>query len=609
MDFGGWGHPPIEKKPAGMSKLISLQQPGSLPPTGQPSGDPSGTKAMKNIKMRLLTALFFISIQIVSAQSAHWEWVHSFGGPQGESGRQLLLHPNGYLYCTGGFQEGWVGVQDTFFIEGYAQDNGFLAKYNTDGQVQQISVGTSLPNSPPQPGGFPVFSGVQLSTNASDMVMSLGIYGTAVVDSQQFTGSLLNGTNTLAKWGEGLSLKEVKYFMGGNGSPRMETPIACGSHLYTVGRYSKKFMFMDTCVLYNPDSLSMVGTQKAFFAKMDTNGSCKFLKQVLGGRFTTLRPIAVDGDKIFLSGSSDSCFVYDTINYCKGSNAFAACLFQTDTNGAVVWAKPIRSASNIGSLGFGGIYPHETGFLLNGFIEADLYIGTDTIPYTDTLTGSFIAKLDSIGNLIWYKKFYGTSVNVHRFAKNKTDGSFYTKNKFSGQIVLCGDTITAQSSGDLSIARFNDNGDCLGYKILRNANDGEMVTDSVGNVYITGSIGTDGNTYFDEITISQSGMGDFFIAKLSPIVSGVSSKTVEDGKLNIYANPNAGLFTVEVPQELKSNEARLIIYGPLGELVKDEPTDISNSRVSVNLGEVVRGIYTVVLQSNQRRFTGRVVVE
>lgn len=33
-----------------MYKLISLQQPGSLSPTGQPSGDPSGTKAQTRQK-------------------------------------------------------------------------------------------------------------------------------------------------------------------------------------------------------------------------------------------------------------------------------------------------------------------------------------------------------------------------------------------------------------------------------------------------------------------------------------------------------------------------------------------------------------------------------
>jgi hypothetical protein len=65
-----------------------------------------------------------------------------------------------------------------------------------------------------------------------------------------------------------------------------------------------------------------------------------------------------------------------------------------------------------------------------------------------------------------------------------------------------------------------------------------------------------------------------------------------------------------VPEGLvQSNTAQLGIYNNTGGTVKQEQVDISNNKVGVDIGTVQKGIYTVILSSGHKKFTGRVVVE
>ena len=83
----------------------------------------------------------------------------------------------------------------------------------------------------------------------------------------------------------------------------------------------------------------------------------------------------------------------------------------------------------------------------------------------------------------------------------------------------------------------------------------------------------------------------------------------ENNLLTIYPNPNTSSFTVQVPEGLNGKRIQLGIYDNNGKTIKEERLAVEDNKLAVALGEITKGIYTVILSSGQKKYTGRVVVE
>ncbi len=540
----------------------------------------------------------------------HWEWVVSFGSNQHQSGSSIALHPNGNLYCTGRFNSGFFVLGDTTVVEGYAQSNAFICRYDLNGNLIKIATGReAFLNPDPKSIGF---GKLILAENQVDYYVSMGVEGECRIDTTYINGGL--GTTYLSKWTDNVSLSSLipqnVTDCYGDATVGSYFRYTSNGNLYGVTKYETKCVYFDTIRLSNPDSLQIYAP-KAVFVKADTANSFKFAKQAIGGTITRLEAMEMKNGRASFLGISDSCFVFDTIHVCapflgKGVES----LFQVDTNGSVLWSKMIYSASN--AYGITAMLADDEGSLYAlGSFDSTLYLGTDTFYENSPTWNTFLAKFNSTGNLLWLKQFYSTDGFLGHFTSAivKND-KFYMAGSFSGSIAFCGDTITAESSSDMFIARFDTAGNCIGVVTVPNASVAGFVEDSAGNVYVTGAVYGTADIAFDETTVMPQGNGDFFLAKLSAIVSSSSFLKTEDNLLTIYANPNQGNFTVQVPESLhNATRIQLGVYDHTGKTIKEEHLTVTDNKLAIDLGAVTKGIYTVTLTSGQRKFTGRVVVE
>ncbi len=521
-----------------------------------------------------------------------WNWVRVFGGNSTDFGSEVILQQNGHILMTASFKSGMFQM-DSITIVNSMGWGCLIARFNQAGTRQSLVTGVVSGNINNNPS---IGTGFLGKSNASTIYVpfhSDGNFG-------------LIDTINIQPWGYITEFNSagrcIRAKRCGDGFRDAKT---IGSSVFVQGGYSGNAGMVDTFVVNDPHPSAL--TNKGLIAKLNSSLNAQWVKQVLGGSSTEIKFLQAANNHLYFLVNSDSCVFFDTMQLCSPPGIPSWAVVKTDTNGSVKWYRSVTSAKNSFEIMSNTVDANGNSYTTCLFDTAISFCGQMVNKSAGGGYDSYLAKVNSSGVLQWLSVMKSTGF-IGVLASHTDDaGNTYLTGNFSGQCIFGNDTITSTGTEDFYVARYNTSGTCMGVVAYYGVSPSGICQDSSGNFILVGS--TLGFEYSDS-TYVTNGLKDVFIGKHTAISGTTSSKTIEpDGFLNIYANPNVGLFTVEVPQAFKGNEARLIIYGPLGELVKDEPTDISNSRVSVNLGEVVRGIYTVVLQSNQRRFTGRVVVE
>lgn len=503
------------------------------------------------------------------------------------------MQNDGSLLVTAAYNSGIITMDTLTIVKGMGE-GCIVSRFNQSGNRLSLVTGNVSGNIN---SNLYIGTGFLGKSNTNTVFIPIGSRGT--------TGTL--DTTNIQPWGYITEFNSagrcIRAKRCGSGFRDAKT---VGSSVFVQGGYSGNAGTIDTFVLNDPHPSAL--TNKGLIAKLNSSLNAQWVKQVLGGSSTEIIYLQTSNNHLYFIANSDSCIFFDTMQLCSPPGIPSWALVKTDTNGSVKWYRNGRS--DIPTSGMRALGVDATGnAYVAGHFDTTYYFCSQTFTYSGSSGGrdSYLAKLGSSGNLLWLSVIKSTDYAGILASHTDDAGNTYLTGSFSGQCIFGNDTITSTGTEDFYVARYNTSGTCMGVVAYYGVSPSGICQDSSGNFILVGS--TLGFEYSDS-TYVTNGLDDIFIGKHTAISGTTSSKTIEpDGFLNIYANPNAGLFTIEVPQAVQNNNAQLQIYGPLGELVKDEPTDISNSRVSVNLGEVVRGIYTVVLQSSSRRFTGRVVVE
>ena len=324
----------------------------------------------------------------------------------------------------------------------------------------------------------------------------------------------------------------------GGSSSDVGTSIAVDSsgNVYTTGYFYETVDFDPGAGTTN---LTSAGQADVFVSKLDPSGNLLWAKR-FGGSGAAVDigiSIAVDSTgNVYTTGRFEGTVDFDPgagttdLASAGGHDVFVSKL---DPSGNLLWAKSFGgSGAAVDDAGF-SIAVDSTGNVFttgnfSGTGDFDPGAGTSNL----TPAGGndvFISKLDSSGNLVFAKRFGGSSDDIGRSIALDSTGNIYTTGYFqstadfdpdlarTSNLIAAGGAFDndifvskLDSSGNLVFAkRFGGTGHDFGFSIA---------VDSTGNIYTTGNFS--GTVDFDPgagtTDLTSAGQADVFVSKLDP---------------------------------------------------------------------------------------------
>ena len=296
--------------------------------------------------------------------------------------------------------------------------------------------------------------------------------------------------------------------------------IDSNGNIYVTGYYKSTFY-------YNNDSLLNRGSADVFVAKIDSQGIIQWVKGFghLGNDIGNA--IIVDNnEKVYVSGTFGDSLTIDGQQLLSYSN-YNNFLIQLDNSGQLSWHNTISTATtnNIQDIELdanGDIY-------LLGYFR-DVVYGTLGQLFSDGNNDVLLAKFSSAGQLLWWKKMGGRSVDLG-IALHISDNYIYISGVFQDTANFGTLTRICEGEFDAFLAQCDMQGSVNWIQIVGgtdNSKGFDIATLANGNIYMVGLFEGTGRWGTDSASTRQPRHvpSDIFIAEYKTDGSYQSIKTL-----------------------------------------------------------------------------------
>ncbi len=309
-----------------------------------------------------------------------------------------------------------------------------------------------------------------------------------------------------------------------------------------------------------------------------------------------------------------------------------AYLIVTDSAGAMQTSRVYTTPYGSGAYGI-NTADHKN-FVFTGSI------GTATAGSSDL----YVVRTDSLGDTLWTKKYNNSSVEGGNAIEQTSDSGFiiagttWNSVTFKYNVYLIktksnGDTLWTKTFGNTtaiegrSIQQTVDKGYIIAARIVNGvplqADVYLIKTDSLGDTLWTRQYGNSSaqQAYF----VRQTKDGGYIICGETSYLNGGFYIIKTDGSgnvitnigeveinnpfyLNVYPNPNTGIFTLQL-KGINNKNSTIEIYNMYNQKIYAAMIKGINSRQEINLGEEACGMYVAVLRTGSKVYSQKIIIE
>jgi len=315
-------------------------------------------------------------------------------------------------------------------------------------------------------------------------------------------------------------------------------------------------------------------------------------------------------------------------------------LLKLDSLGNKLWQKTFTEPTSASfCFGFSVQQTIDKGYIIAGYTYIDYY---DSTQHKDV----FIVKTDSSGNQQWRRYFGGTMDDLGSFVKQDNQGNYLiaaTTNSYSNgtesdmyliKLDSIGDSLWTRTYGGnfeetatglwptndggcILVGQSNSfsNGDYNGYIVKTDENGDTLWIKNYGGIgieTINSVQQTADNGYVIAGYTNSIGAGDFdmFLLKTDSLGNytlntGINETTNSILKLDVYPNPNKGIFSIQ--SQLKISKIEIInLVGKTIYLAV-----INDNKVNIDLRKEAKGVYfyQIYIEENKIVQSGKIVLE
>jgi hypothetical protein len=557
----------------------------------------------KQVPVVLCTFLFFCGH--LTAQPVQWikHWGDSLplGGGSQHSGLAITTEPNGRIYGTG--RLGWSIELDGHYLVPNGDDDILVVCWDSLGNTLWArNFGAATTNDQPS---FEEGKEIAYDPINQRVIIGGGYHDAFMIGNDTVQGAMDNSSRFVIAaldlsgqpvWSRGA--------VGNNLAELRDLKVDNAGNVFAFGFISGIPAFYGDQPYYLPSG--------GFEAKFSATGELLHARRAMVGGSISAASFR-DADTWILAGETTTAgILYGQPLVMPNINGNHSYLAEVDTNGTVNWMVPLLSPHNVSIRDC--IYAADGNVYFYGIYYYELYIQGDTLRTEHK--GHFVGSLNGTGELRWIKGMSGSEFRgllIPDFAVDD-NGNSYVSGCFVDTLFVEGDTTTVDFFDPVFVSHFDSNGNVVGVWNYGPAfyPPGVCVTDQ-GSLLVAG-------TYYNEplefglvtVPLTDPWYDDIFLAKVPSLegFTAISRDAEPSDALHIYANPNNGLCTIELPQSLRmTHDLVLSVFDNTGQLVQRIPLLAGSEGIKLDIRAQAKGIYHVELGDGEQRYSGSIVFE